>query len=257
MSNLVPVTIDGKKIEVPYDTTVLDAAKKLGIFIPTLCHNENVKPYGVCRICLVEMRQGKRSKLVPSCVFPLRKETEIQTNSAKVQRVRKWILQLMLARSPNEKVICDLAAKYGVEKTHPRFSPHWKEETGDRYIDESSCILCGQCVRVCEEIVGVGAIAFEGRGAHRRVTTPFDVQSNVCIACGACEYVCPTKCIGFVDHGATRELKRWHMNTKMIACSKCGDYFLPEPLAKLYEEKMNLPAEIYQICPNCRDSVFK
>ncbi len=252
----VPVTIDGKTIEVPYDTTVLDAAKKLGIHIPTLCHNENVKPYGVCRICLVEMHQGKREKLVPACVFPLRKETEILTNSEKVQRVRRWIIQLMLARSPEEQVILDLAEKYGVE-THARFAPHWKEESGERYRDESSCILCGQCVRVCEEIVGASAIAFEGRGSKRRVVSPFNAENDMCVACGACAFVCPTNCIGFVDHGATRELKRWRKKTKMIACKTCGDYFLPESLAKVYAEKMNISEDVYSVCPDCRASVFK
>jgi len=256
MDKMIPVTIDGRKIEVPYDTIVLDAAKQLGIYIPTMCHNENVKAYGVCRVCLVEMRQGKRKKLVPACLFPLRTETEIITDSEWVRGTRKWILNLMLSRSPREEAVIEMARRYGVEQAHPRLSGVWKEETGNRFADESSCILCGLCVRTCEEVVGVSAIAFEGRGFQRRVVSPFNEENEVCIACGACEYVCPTKCIGFVDRGGERELSRWHKKVKMIACENCGDYFLPESLARVYKEAMNIPEDVYRLCPNCRKSVF-
>ncbi|MCZ7582889.1 MAG: 2Fe-2S iron-sulfur cluster-binding protein [Deltaproteobacteria bacterium] len=99
----VSVSIDGRQLDVPYDARVLDIAREQGITIPTMCEHEHLKPYGVCRVCLVEMRQGRRKKLVPACVYTFREPVEIFTDSEWVRETRKWILAFMLARSPREK----------------------------------------------------------------------------------------------------------------------------------------------------------
>lgn len=262
MSKTVSVTIDGRKLDVPYDARVLDVCARLGIRIPTMCDNENLKPYGVCRVCMVEMFDGRRSKLVPACVYTFRSSVEIQTDSEKVRNARRWVLEFMLAHSPDEKVVQELAATYGVEQPHPRLTgnhvaPTQKTNNGfDRYFDDAACILCGLCVRVCEEVVGASAIAFEGRGAERRVATPYNEENEACVACGACEFVCPTKCIGFLDNGGTRELVRWKKKTNMVACGNCGNYFMPEALAKAYQKTQGIPEQVYKLCTNCRKSVF-
>ncbi|MCL4234909.1 MAG: (2Fe-2S)-binding protein [Deltaproteobacteria bacterium] len=264
MSQMIPIAIDGLKVEVPYDTSLLAAAAKLGIRIPTMCHNENVKAYGVCRVCMVEVDEGRKKRLVPSCVYTVRSPISVSTKNDKVRNARRWILEFMLARSPNESAVRDLAAEYGLDAPHPRLMPEADanvvrfERAPDRsrYFDESACILCGLCVRVCDEIVGANAIAFEGRGVERRVTTPFNEENEACIACGACEAACPTKCIGFIDTGGVRELVRWKKKTNMIACEICGNWFMPESLARVYRESMNIPESVYKQCTDCRKSVF-
>jgi heterodisulfide reductase subunit A2 len=187
MSDLINVTIDGKRTAVPQDTTILKAATDLGIEIPTLCHHPALEPYGACRLCTVEVIDRGRSRLVTSCNYPIRSEIEVRTATDKVLRGRKMIVELLWARCPEAGILKDLAARYGIEK--PRFEPREGE----------LCYLCGLCVRFCNEVVGARAISFVGRGVERDVGTPFYKISDACIACGACEFVCPTGAIKVPD----------------------------------------------------------
>ncbi|MCD6384273.1 (2Fe-2S)-binding protein, partial [Candidatus Sumerlaeota bacterium] len=183
----IKVTIDGQEIEVERGTTILNAARELGIEIPTLCYNPLVEAYASCRICSVEVVRGKRHRIVTACNYPLEQDgLQVYTNNERVRRNRAMIIELLLARCPDVPVLQELARQYGVEES--RFGK------GDE-----KCILCGLCVRVCEEIVGVCAINFAFSGTERIVTTPFDEESDVCIACGACAYVCPTGAITLED----------------------------------------------------------
>jgi len=183
---MIRLTIDGREVEVKEGTTALEAAKELGIEIPTLCYHEAVKPYGACRLCVVEVSKRKRSRLLTSCTYPVEEGVEVKTSSPKVIRARRMIAELLLARCPNVKRIQDLARQYGIEK--PRFRT-----------EDEECILCGLCARVCEQVVGISAINFVNRGTERQITTPFDISSDVCIGCGACAYVCPTGAIRVED----------------------------------------------------------
>ena len=185
---MVSVTIDGQEIQVEKETTVLNAARELGIKIPTLCYSEFLEPYGVCRLCIVEVIRGKRSRLVTACNYPLREPVVVLTNSERVMRLRRMNLELLLARAPAAKIVQELAAEMGVEKT--RFPIENPEE---------KCILCGMCVQVCETVVGVGALGFINRGSTREVTILDQIASDVCIACGACAYFCPTGHIRMAD----------------------------------------------------------
>ncbi|MGD9375262.1 MAG: 2Fe-2S iron-sulfur cluster-binding protein [Anaerolineae bacterium] len=187
MSDLIKITIDGRDTLVPPDTTVLQAATDLGIEIPTLCHHPALEPYGACRLCTVEVTRNGRSRLVTSCNYPIREEIEVQTASEKVVRGRKKIVELLWARCPDAEVFQTLAAAYGIQE--PRFEPREGE----------LCYLCGLCVRICDEMVGAKAISFVGRGVDREVGTPFFKVSEACIACGACEFVCPTGAIKVTD----------------------------------------------------------
>jgi heterodisulfide reductase subunit A len=188
----VTLEIDGKEVRAKEGTTILEAARSVGINIPTLCYHRALTPYGGCRLCIVEIFRGRRSRIVTSCVYPVEEGLVVKTKSDTVIRDRKMLIELMLARAPKAKVIQDLAKEYGVEKT--RF------KTED---PENLCILCGLCARVCEERIGVSAINFVGRGVERKVQTPFqgtlDVDLDACIACGACASVCPTEAIKLED----------------------------------------------------------
>ena len=184
---MVTLTVDGKFVQVEHETPIIEAVRKLGIHIPTLCHHEAIKPYAVCRLCVVEVIKNGWSKLVTSCNFPAEEGLEVITSSDRVKRTRRMALELLLARCPNVPVIRQIAEKMGIKTS--RFTMQ----------EDQRCILCGLCVRACDEIVGVRAIGFVSRGSEREVSTPFHLASNVCIGCGACAYICPTGCIEMVD----------------------------------------------------------
>ncbi len=184
---MVKLTIDGQTIEVDEGTTILQAANQLGIEIPTLCYHPAIEPYQVCRVCLVEVRKGTTSKLVPSCGYKVEDGIEVLTRSERVLKRRKTIVELILAQAPNSKRVQALAQDLGIEK--PRFAKR----------REIECILCGLCVEMCNTIMGVGAISFARRGIEREVTTPYSIRSDVCTKCGACVSVCPTNCIRIED----------------------------------------------------------
>ena len=201
---MITLTIDNKQVEVEEGTTILQAAEKLGIKIPTLCHHKSLAPYGACRVCLVEVGSPGRSSWVQaSCVYPAQEDQIVQTNSERVQKTRKIMFELLLARCPDSPVIRDLAKEYGVEET--RF-PKKNED----------CILCGLCTRICEEQMMAKAIGFRGRGEGRSIGTPFDIQSDVCRQCGACIYVCPA-C----------ELRCTYTEAEKAVCGGCANLSPP------------------------------
>lgn len=181
---LVKMKIDGIEVEAEKDAPILEAIRKLGIEVPTLCSLEGLEPYGACRMCLVEATQRGRTRLVTSCNFGAREGLEVETHTERVQHHRQVMAELLLAKSPDVPMVQDLAASLGV--AHSRFKTA---------AETSQCIQCGLCVRVCDEVVGASALSFVGRGATRSVGTPFDVDPDACIACGACTYVCPTGAI--------------------------------------------------------------
>jgi predicted molibdopterin-dependent oxidoreductase YjgC len=178
----IQLKIDGVETEAEDRTTILNIAQKLGIEIPTLCHHPLLEPYGVCRICTVEVRSGKRTRMVTACNYPATNGIEISTNSPRVRRDRKMIIEWMIARCGHVDILEDLAAEYDISE--PRFG---REGT--------DCILCGLCVHVCSEIVGANVLGFFNRGATREVSTAFGEASEKCIACGACTWICPTNYI--------------------------------------------------------------
>ncbi|MEW6040998.1 MAG: 2Fe-2S iron-sulfur cluster-binding protein [Elusimicrobiota bacterium] len=183
MTNIIKLKFDGKEITAKAGQTILEAAKSAGIRIPTLCHNDMLSPYGSCRICTVEVEKNGVTRLQASCAYPVEEGITVRTNTDRVLKGRKLMIEFLLARCPDAKVLQDLAKEYGVEKV--RFTPKNKD-----------CILCGMCVRVCAERLGIGAIGFSGRGVNRKVSIPFeDEESDVCVGCGACTYVCPTGAI--------------------------------------------------------------
>lgn len=175
---MIELTIDGIKTQVMEGSTVLEAAREMGIVIPTLCHHEGLSPYGACRICIVEVVKRNRSSLEASCTLPAAQGQVILTHSHKVVKARKVIMELLLSSCPNSKVLQDMAANMGVNEV--RFK-----------IKDRGCILCGLCVRYCKEQMQSGGLGFVGRGIERRVSTAFGVTPQECRNCGGCEWICP------------------------------------------------------------------
>lgn len=175
---MITLTINGLQATVEKGTTLLEAARFLGFPIPTLCYNEGLSPYGACRMCVVEIGEGKGAKLVSSCTYPAQEGLVVRTASERVLRARRMIIELLLASCPQSKVIQDIASAHNVRQQR------FKQEFED-------CIMCGLCVRMCEEQMMARAIGFRGRGEKRTLGTPFDIHSDVCRLCGGCIYICP------------------------------------------------------------------
>ncbi len=189
----VNMKIDGRDVKAEQRSPLLGAIRSLGIQVPTLCHVDGLEPYGVCRMCIVEVKRGKRTRLVTSCNFPSEEGLDVFTDTERVRQHRRVMAELMLARCPDVPGIRELAASVGVEKS--RF----------KTTEPSDCVLCGLCVRVCDQIVGASALSFIDRGNQRAVGTPWSVDPDACIACGACTYVCPTGAM----HMEEQTVERW------------------------------------------------
>jgi heterodisulfide reductase subunit A len=185
----IKFTIDGLEIEAERGRMLLDVATKNSINIPTLCHHPSLDPYSACRLCLVEVKKRGRTKYTASCSYPVDEGIEVITNSEDIIKLRKMTIESLLAWAPNSDDLRSLAAEIGIEKT--RFKLH--EDL------ENKCILCGLCVNICRDVMGVDALGFANRGVNRKVATPFDEFSPVCTTCGACEKVCPTDAIHVKD----------------------------------------------------------
>ena len=175
---MITFKLNGKEVQGKKGQYILQVARENGIEIPTLCHHEALEPAGMCRLCTVELYDGRKSRFVTACNYPIWDGMEVFTDSEKVHNGRKLIVEMLLSRCPEVPVIMDLASKYGITK--PRFE-----------LEDDDCILCGLCVRVCEKM-GNSALSLAGRGTDMKVDTPFHLQSDVCMACGACASVCPT-----------------------------------------------------------------
>ncbi|OPZ88292.1 MAG: NADP-reducing hydrogenase subunit HndC [bacterium ADurb.Bin429] len=244
----VTFTLNGRQVTAEPGETVLSVARRLDVHIPTLCFHESVSSYGACRLCLVEVFWGKRSKLVTSCLYIPYPDDRIETDNARIHGVRKLVLELLLARSPHVEAIRELAREYCVEV--PRFRPSAVTA------DATRCVLCDLCVRVCAEVVGQSAIGYAGRGSERVITVPFGEQAEECIGCGACVFICPTQALSYEDIAGQRLMKELNTSVPLVACRVCGEHFATEKqLAKL-RERITMPDELVDVCPRCRGTEF-
>ncbi len=213
---MITLTIDSKKIEVEEGSTLLQAAEKLGIQIPTLCYHKSLSPYGACRLCLVEIEGPRGSVIQASCVYPAQEGLVVRTDTERVLKTRRIMIELLLARCPDSPQVKAMAQQMGV--TESRFPK--KDE---------DCILCGLCARVCEERMGVGAISFVNRGSNRKVAVPYDKHSALCITCGACKVVCPTDAVDLSE--VTLNEPRPIMSDYDMGLSPRSSIYIPFPQA--------------------------
>ena len=224
------VTVDGKKVEVPLGSTILEAANAAGSRVPTLCHDNKLHPFGACRICLVEV-EGTPRKFTPSCTTPVTDNMVVKTTSPALIEARRMVLELLLIKHPLDCPVCDKAGEcqlqdlvheYGLGKS--RFDaekgylpPDYESAIIERNI--SRCILCGKCVRICDEQNAVGEWAFTRRGTKARISTDFDRPLD-CEFCGECVEICPVGAL------TTRQFKykarSWNLEGVKSVCNYCG-----------------------------------
>ena len=209
MSELITVTIDGKECTCEKGEYIFDVAKRNGIFIPTLCRHDAFEDHrACCRICIVEVVQRGRSKVVTSCVYPIDGPCEILTQSDRIREERSVLYALLGHRAPAAESMALMA--------------HALDENGvDRLvsIDGEKCILCGLCVQACGSL-GTGAISTVNRGVDKMVDTPYSNPSAACVGCLSCANVCPTGAIEYTQTETTRTI--WHRDFALAFCEECG-----------------------------------
>ncbi|MCL2141071.1 MAG: 2Fe-2S iron-sulfur cluster-binding protein [Dehalococcoidia bacterium] len=243
---MVKLTIDNKQVEIEDGATILAAAIKAGIHIPTLCYNEELTPAGACRLCVVEIVSEKDPVTVSSCNYPVGEGMIVSTTSEAVIKARRIAIEVLLAQNPNSSIIKKIAGSLGIEAG--RFTIGKDCSHG--------CILCRLCVRTCQEVVGLSAITFEAQGLERDNNGAHVAwDEEACIACGSCAFVCPTDAVTTVDEGDKRIIQT--PTAKMVfalkACTKCGSYYAPEKQLAYMAKTANLPLEKFDLCMDCRD----
>lgn len=226
---MIKLTINGKEVEVSEGITILDAALGAGIHIPNLCKHPKLTPFGGCRLCLVEVEGS--GKLFTGCTTPVWDGAKVITHTPWLQQIRKMVVELMLSDHPNDCMTCeadgacrlqDLAYEYGVKDI--RFQGErrqYAKKDANPFIarDMEKCIMCGRCVKACDELQGVGAIDFTYRGFKSKVCPPYERDLN-CEFCGQCIGVCPTGALTgklWAGKGKDKDLKK--INT---TCAYCG-----------------------------------
>ena len=238
----VTLTIDGREVTAAGGATVLEAAREVGIDIPSLCYHPALGGGGACKVCAVEIVADDKRRVTMSCAYRVREGLEVYTDNEEVRKARQSAICELLARAPAAEVVQELAEEYGV-----------KEAASEPSDPEGRCILCGLCVRTCKKLIKVGAIGFAGRGQERKVGTPDDVESASCLACGACFNLCPTGHIRMSDTAKSRAMLSWHTEVDWSTCGECGRaYSLSSRLVKHLKEKVPASAELVEVCPRCR-----
>lgn len=231
------INIDGVSCKGHSGETLMEVARRNKINIPSLCYKKGFEGLGRCRLCLVQVDEGKRKKIVSACVYPIKDGIEVKTSTDEIIKMRKDIVLLLLLRSPENSYIRELADEYGVKAP-------------ERYIDISKhddCILCGLCVEACQRL-GTNAISFVERGITKKVSTPFDDPSKDCIGCGSCAEVCPTNAISLTEANGIRTI--WNRSFDLVQCTICGKYYTTVESLKYVEEILDDEEE--HICDSCK-----
>jgi NADH dehydrogenase/NADH:ubiquinone oxidoreductase subunit G len=230
------LAINGRRVEVDSDATILDAARVAGVEIPTLCQFDGLEPWGGCRLCVVEMSQANWDddwfKVVTACNHPVADGMTVVTDSQRVIETRRVVLDLLLARCPDTPLIQTIARKHGIEETSYTPNP-----------EPTDCILCGLCTRVCDHI-GVSAISSINRGWGREIAPPFNQPPPDCIGCLACAEICPTDHIPYETSNHRRTI--WGREFEMLRDPKTGQAVITKAQAEYFAERSGVPISYFE-----------
>ena len=236
MSEMLTITIDGVECACQKGEYLYDVAKRNGIWIPVLCRHDAFDDHrACCRICIVEVEERGRRKVVTSCVYPVEQECAVYTKSEKILEERAVIMALLAHRAPASERIVEmekLMGRPGLERLV--------------CVDGEKCILCGLCVQACNSL-GTGAISTVLRGTEKKVATPYDEPSKFCVGCLSCANVCPTGAIDYSQTDTTRTI--WHRDFELAHCEECGGLMgTPESI----RHAVGPDAELPTVCESCR-----
>lgn len=227
----ITLTINEKKVTVQAGTSILDAAQGAGFFVPTFCHDPTIPNYGGCRICVVEVK-GARA-LVASCSAEAANGMVVETESPAVVEARRTILELLLANHPTDCIICDktsncrlqdYAYRYNVNPARFKGEKHnYPIEDNNPYIirNMNRCILCGRCVRTCEQVSGRAVIDLAYRGFNTKVAPPMDTDlaESSCVYCARCVAVCPVGALTYKNMAGKG--RPYEMRKEPVTCTFC------------------------------------
>lgn len=228
---MVNLTIDGKQVTVSKTATIYEAAKDAGINIPVLCYAKKLMPYGACRVCLVEVEQMK-GRLIPSCTTPVTEGMVVNTMSDEIRKVRKTVLEFLLVNHVVECPVCDKGGECDLQDLTYEYEVVTNRFEGEKFdlpTDEinpliernmNRCVLCGKCVRVCDEVVGYGSYSFINRGFETKIATAFDRGLN-CEFCGQCVSMCPVGAI--LPRPFKFKARPWQLKEVDSVCGYCGN----------------------------------
>lgn len=232
----VKVVINGKDCIAEKGEFLLDIAERNGVVIPHLCHHEALRGQASCRICIVEVTENGKKKIVTSCIYPCMKDVIVETDTEEIRGMRKTLLSLLKAEVPDDELISDMIKEYG-SADYSRF-----------HMDSGNeCIMCGLCVKACEEL-GCNAIATINRGTTKKIATPYEEPSMDCIGCGSCAYVCPTGCIKTEEEYGTRKI--WGREFELIRCGVCGKYYMTKEEYEYINKKLGVTEP--PVCKSCK-----
>lgn len=234
------LTINVQVTQAETGQSLLEVAQGMGIKIPTLCYHPGLRPYGSCRLCLVEMVKGPRVGLVASCSFPATEGMEVLTHSEHVMKVRRLVMEMTWAMAPDSEVLKEMAHEMGLQSLS--LEPSEKKD---------GCVLCGRCVRACQ-LLGNSSISFIHKGSLREVSTPFQKASDDCMGCMACAYVCPTGSIEIEEQDEARFMANWETTLPLKRCLLCGRPLGPQRQWEKVRELTQPSIEALDCCPKCR-----
>lgn len=239
----INITIDNKKVLCTPGESILTAARRHGVRIPALCSHEALLPYGACRLCVVEVKYAGTCTITTSCTTAVRDGMRVKTRSAKIDRLRRTLIGLLVSRCPDVPVVQQLVRELGAE-------------IFARAPETDACIKCGQCVRTCKEIVGAEALCFAGKGQARTATVAFYRDSRECLGCGTCVLVCPTGAVRLHDDlgGETplRVMDTWKTHVPVQCCKKDREPVMPIRLREHVAGRCELTDGFLEHCPICR-----
>ena len=233
---MVTLTINGKLVRADENEMLLAVIKREGIDIPSTCNHKAVEPHGACRLCTVEITRSEWDgwkKNVTSCLYPVEEGLIVTTHTDDLIRLRRTILDLYLARSPQAKYIQDLAAEFGVFET-----------SYEKIADGNDCILCSLCTRVCDEM-GFHAISTVGRGHGKEVAPPLHEPPPDCVGCLACAQICPTNYIKYEDLGGQRKI--WGKTFELLKCEESGQPTITREFAEHLVKHRNIPEDYFRL----------
>ena len=227
---MVNLTIDDKQVSAPKTATIYEAAKINGISIPILCHDKKLKPFGACRMCLVEVEQMK-GRQIPACTTPVTEGMIIRTSTPDIIKARKMVLELLLLNHPIDCPVCDKAGDCDLQNLTYEYKVDGNRFTDEKFHHEidytnplierdmNRCVLCGKCARICDEIVSFGALTFIDRGIETKIGCEFDGALN-CEFCGSCVSVCPVGSL--LARPFKFKARFWSLTKNKSVCGYCG-----------------------------------
>lgn len=242
MKKIIDIFINDKQYQVEEDKLLIEICRENNIYIPSLCYFPGETSFAGCRLCLVEIKEGSRYKLVASCEYHIRKTQHFYTDSERVRNSRRISAELLLARVPSAKELLEDIIKQPLKEIFPKI-----KSANDK------CLLCGLCYRACEKF-GPAAINSNGRGALKVVSTPYNEANVDCVACGICASICPTNAIDLQENETSRRI--WQQRSDLISCPSCGKRHITKKTLQFLVEELGLPEKEMLLCEDCRQTTL-